>query len=71
MPTYIYMKIAQESLPIWVQGLLLLIQIPAILPVVSLQSCYRSVTNSHSLDDFTENIFFYLFLGDGHLPFAR
>ncbi|KAM6381899.1 LOW QUALITY PROTEIN: EF-hand calcium-binding domain-containing protein 6 [Alca torda] len=70
MPTYIYMKMPQESLPIWVPGLPLLIQTPAVLAVVSAQSCYRSVTSSHSLDDFTENVFFYPFLDDGHLLFA-
>lgn len=60
----------QESLPIWVEVLPLLIQTPAILAVVIAQSCYRSVTNSRSLGNFTENVFFYPFLDDGHLLFA-
>lgn len=70
MPTYIYMKMPQESLPIWVLGLPLLIQTPVVQAVVTAQSCHRSVTNSHSLDDFTENVVFYPFLDDGHLLFV-
>lgn len=60
----------QESLPIWVEVLPLLIQTPAILAVVIAQSCYRSFTDSRSLGDFTENIFFQPFLDGGHLMFA-
>lgn len=70
MPTCIYMKMPQESPAIWVQGLPLLIQTPAMLVVVAAQNCYRSVTNSHSLGDFIENVFFYPFPDDGHLLFA-
>lgn len=43
------MKMPQESLPIWVKILPLLIQTPAILTVVIAQSCYRSVPDSCSL----------------------
>lgn len=70
MPMYIYMKMLQESLPIWVQDLPLLNQTPAVQAVVAAQSCYKSVTNSHSLDDFTKNVVLYPFLNDGHLLFA-
>lgn len=70
MPTYIYMKMPRESLPIWAQGLPLLIQTPAVQAVVAAQGWYRSVTNSHSLEDFTENVFFYSSLDDAHLLFA-
>lgn len=61
MPMYIYMKRLQESLPIWVQDLPLLNQTPAVQGVVTAQSSYKSVTNSHSLDDFTKNAIFILF----------
>lgn len=67
---YIYMKMPQENLPIWAQGLPLLIKTPAVQAVVAAQGCYRSVTNSHSLEDFTENVFFYSSPDDGHLLFA-
>lgn len=52
------MKMPQESLPIWVEVLPLLIQTPAIPTAVIAQSRYRSITDSRSLGDFTENIFF-------------
>lgn len=67
------MKTPQDSLPIWGEVLPLLIQTPAILTVAIAQSSYRSITDSHSLGDFTENVFFVLswMMATYCLPLAR